>query len=101
MVANESETSGNKVELKEDSYNLWIKRGRCSENVWMWIFFLALSPYAYYKLGKTKKGLLIFGLTIILLAGGPLVALPILYGTWDTYSTAKKYNNIYSEQSNK
>lgn len=100
------EASGKKVELKDNSYDLWIKRGKCSENVWMWVFFIfLLTPYAYYKVGKTNKGFLILGLTIILLAAYALVApvglvavLVLLYGTWDTYSTAKKYNKIYSEQ---
>jgi len=46
--------------MSEDSFDLWLKRGRCSENVWMWGIIPFLIPYAYYKVGMGWRGVGIF-----------------------------------------
>jgi membrane-bound ClpP family serine protease len=91
----------------KDSYELWIERGQCSENIWLFCILLFLMPYVYYKLGKEKKGiaLLILGLLISLislkLTGFYSVGIAFFaYAIFDTYLIASRYNEDHKVTNN-
>ncbi len=86
----------------KDSYELWMERGRCNENIWMLCVFPFLMPYVYYKLGKERKGiaLLISGiltsLVFFIFTGIYSVGIAFFgYAIFDTYLIARKYNEDY------
>lgn len=90
--------------MSEDSFNLWLKRGRCSENVWIWGVIPFLLPYAYYKVGNGWKGIgiliaapIVSVLFAILIEVGAVGIAVLVYGLFDTYNIAKEYNRVYAE----
>lgn len=90
--------------MSEDSFDLWLKRGRCSENVWMWGIIPFLIPYAYYKVGMGWRGVGILiaspivGMLSAILIGVGAVGIAILvYGLFDTYNIAREYNRVDAE----
>lgn len=91
----------------KDSYELWVERGRCSENIWLLCILLFLMPYVYYKLGKEKKGiaLMISGLLISLISfkitGIYSVGIAFFaYAIFDTYLIARRYNEDHKVTDN-
>ncbi len=91
----------------KDSYELWIERGRCNENIWLLCILPFLMLYVYYKLGKEKKGiaLMILGLLISLisfkLTGIYSVGIAFfVYALFDTYLIARRYNEDYKVTNN-
>ncbi len=90
--------------MSENSYNLWLSRGRCSENVWIWGIIPFLIPYAYYKIGKGWKGVgiliaspIVSILFAILIGVGAVGIAILVYGLFDTYNIAREYNRVYTE----
>jgi len=86
----------------ENSFNLWLNRGRCSENVWMWGIIPFLMPYAYYKVGKGWKGLgiliaspIVTILSAVLIGIGAIGFAILVYGLFDTHNIAKEYKGVY------
>lgn len=85
-----------------NSFNLWLNRGRCTENVWIWGIIPFLIPYAYYKVGKGWKGLgiliaspIVTILSAVLIGIGAIGFSILVYGLYDTYNLAKEYNTVY------
>ena len=90
--------------ISEDPFNLWLKRGRCSEKVWIWGIIPLLLPYAYYKVGYGWRGVAILiaapiqSVLFAFLIGIPAAGFAILiYGLYETYDIAKEHNRIYAE----
>ncbi len=85
----------------DNSFNLWLNRGQCSENVWMWGIIPFLMPFAYYKVGMGWRGiwfLVAEVLLIIIFWVRPINALVLglfVYQLSDTSNIAKEYNRVY------
>lgn len=97
------------MSLEDKSYQLWIERGKCGENVWLWGLLPFGLLYSYYKVGKTEKGFLILGVAIVLniISAvsyfvffrplpiiGIILFVVLIYGLSDTYSIGKKFKQI-------
>ncbi|CAG0963462.1 Chaperone protein DnaJ [Methanosarcinales archaeon] len=85
----------------DNSYNLWLNRGRCSENVWMWGIIPLIMPYAYYKVGMGWRGIwfLIAAVLFATLIGrvGAIWIMLFVYGLFETRNIAKEYNRVYAD----
>lgn len=87
----------------DNSFNLWLNRGRCSENVWIWGIIPFLMPIAYYKLGMGWRGIwflvaeiLKFIIVGVHPIGGNVIVLGLLvYQFSETSKIAKEYNRVY------